>query len=161
MQSSYFPMFVDISDKNILVIGGGHIAARRVNTLLKFTRRVTVVSPDLCEELRSLVQTCTAEEICWIDREYTPDCLRGMDIVLAATDQREVNQQIVTDCRLAEQKEQRKILVNTADDKTQCDFYFPSIVQSEELTIGINSGGKSPQKVKEMRKKLQNLLKVL
>lgn len=174
MQSAYFPMFVDISDKNIVVIGGGHIAARRVNTLLKFTRELTIVSPQLCEELTELVQICSttgvksaatipcaAEGVRWIPREYTPDCLQGVDIVLAATNQREVNRKIVTDCRLLEQKEQRKILVNTADDKAQCDFYFPSVVQSEEITIGINSGGQAPQKVKEMRKKIQKMLKVL
>lgn len=156
MQSAYFPMFIDISGKNILVIGGGKIAARRVKILLKFTKSLTVVSPRLCEELRRQAETGT---IHWMHREYVPDCLSGMDIVLAATNQREVNHQIVTDCRLLEQKEQRRMLVNIADDKAQCDFYFPSVVQTEEITIGINSGGQNPKKVKKMRKNIQKMLK--
>ena len=93
MQSSYFPMFVDISDKNIVVIGGGKIAARRVNTLLMFTQRLTIVSPFLCEELQSV-----QGKIHWIPCEYTQECLRGMDIVLAATNQRVINHLIGVIC---------------------------------------------------------------
>lgn len=156
MQSSYFPMFVDISDKNIVVIGGGKIAARRVNTLLMFNQRLTIVSPFLCEELQSV-----QGKIHWIPCEYTQECLRGMDIVLAATNQREINQQVATDCRILEQKEQRRILVNIADNKKLCDFYFPGVVQADEVTIGINSGGQNPRNVKKVRKKIQEMLKDL
>ena len=81
--------------------------------------------------------------------------------MLAATNQREINQQVATDCRILEQKEQRRILVNIADNKKLCDFYFPGVVQADEVTIGINSGGQNPRNVKKVRKKIQEMLKDL
>lgn len=177
MQSAYFPLFIDISDKNILIIGGGHIAARRAETLLRFTEKLTIVSPQLNEKLSAYIKNPEKagnpkgaedpesaeafERIRWIPCVYSPQYLSGMDIVLAATDCREVNRQVAADCRVLEEKEGRRILVNTADDKSQCDFYFPSVVQNEEITIGINSGGHNPQKVKKIRKKVQEMLKFL
>lgn len=146
----YFPLFVDISDKKIVVVGGGNIAARRVRTLLYFTEDITVVSPEICEELRGLADGEKGIHI--VERSWQKEDLEGAQIVLAATDRKEINAQIVRLCR------EQQILVNTADDKSMCDFYFPSIVQKEDIVVGISSGGNSPAKVKETRLVIEEAL---
>lgn len=152
MEASYFPLFVDISNMNIFVAGGGKIAARRVNTLLAFTRNITVAAPEVCPAIRELAE---AGRITWIEDPYSVGMLEGADIVLAATDDHGVNRKIVEDCRKIEAEEQHRILVNVADDKSLCDFYFPGIVQKDDIVIGINSGGKNPGKVSRIRKKIE------
>lgn len=149
MEKRYFPMFVDISDKKIVVVGGGTVAARRVKTLLDFAEDITVVSPEICEKLRALRE---GSGLRVIERGWRQEDLAGAQIVLAATDQKEVNAKIVRYCR------EHRIPVNTADDKSLCDFYFPSIIKEDPVIIGINSGGISPAKVKETRQKLERAL---
>lgn len=151
MEKMYFPMFVDISDKKILVVGGGKIAARRVQTLLHFAGDITVVSPALCREMQNLLAVAKGVRI--LEREWSPEDLEHAQIVLAATDKKEINMQIVHLCS------KRQILVNTADDKSMCDFYFPSIIRKEDIVIGIGSGGNSPAKVKKTRLMLEEALK--
>lgn len=156
METTYFPIFMDISNMKILTVGGGRIAFRRVKTLLAFANDITVAAPEICPEMNELVQ---AGHIMWMENTYSADMLEGAGMVLAATDNHEVNRKIVADCRELEKKENRRILVNTADDKALCDFYFPSIVQKEEIVIGINSGGKNPGKVSRTRKQIEEILK--
>lgn len=149
MERPYFPMFIDLKDKKILVAGGGSIALRRVRTLLKFGADVSIVSPRLCEEL---IQLEEEGEITVELREYRTGDIDGAEIVLAATDNHEVNRRIWEECRAA------GITVNTADDRNLCDFYFPSVVMTDDTVIGINCGGMDHAKVKETRKKIEKTL---
>lgn len=151
MEKPYFPMFIDLSGKKILMVGGGGIALRRVRTLLKFRVDILVVAPKLCGGLAKLAQEgkIRAEH-----REYRDSDTEGTDIVLAATDSSEVNRHVWKVCRKA------GIPVNVADDRNLCDFYFPSVVMNEEVVIGINSGGSDPGKVKETRQKIEKLFSV-
>lgn len=149
MERPYFPMFIDLKDKKILVAGGGSIALRRVRTLLKFGADVSIVSPRLCEELTQLEEE---GEITVELREYRTGDIDGAEIVLAATDNHEVNRRIWEECRAA------GITVNTADDRKLCDFYFPSVVMTDDTVIGINCGGMDHAKVKETRKKIEKTL---
>ena len=146
MDRPYFPMFINIADKKILVAGGGTIALRRIRTLLKFGADIHVIAPELCEELTQLEEEgkIKAEH-----REYRTGDIRGAQIVLAATDDHEVNRKIWEECRAA------GIIVNVADDKELCDFYFPSVVMTDEAVIGINCGGMNHAKVKETRIKIE------
>lgn len=151
----FFPMFFDISQKNILVVGGGKIAARRIRTLLRFAERLTVLAPQFCEELLTIQKETRSQRLILIQSPFTSETenlLEYMDIVLAATNCPEVNQRIVSICR------EKQILVNTADDKHACDFYFPSVIEYGDVVIGINSGGKDPGKVKEMRGIIEEIL---
>ena len=153
MGGYYFPMFVDISTKRILVIGGGKIAARRVRTLLKFAEHIEVTAPEICDEMKEKKEVPQAvwssRKVLEEDLKDTSDFLNGADIVLTATDDRELNQKIVSACRM------RKILVNTADDKSLCDFYFPAVTEKDGVVIGMNSGGKSPKTVRKVREYLE------
>ena len=148
MERPYFPMFIDIADKKILVAGGGTIALRRIRTLLKFGADIHVIAPDLCEELTQLEEEgkITAEH-----REYRAGDIDDSQIVLAATDDHEVNRKIWEECRAA------GIIVNVADDKKLCDFYFPSVVMTDEAVIGINSGGADPSITKKIRRKIEKM----
>ena len=148
MDRPYFPMFINLTDKKILVVGGGAIALRRIRTLLKFGADIHVIAPELCKELAQLEKEgrITAEH-----REYRAGNLDGEQIVLAATDDHEVNRKIWEECRAA------GVLVNVADDKSLCDFYFPSVVITEEAVIGINSGGADPSVTKKIRRKIEEM----
>ncbi len=148
MERPYFPMFVDLTGKKVLMAGGGKIALRRVQTLRQFGAVIHVTAPELCGELLELERQgkITAER-----REYKPGDTSGYDMVLAATDSRETNRMIWEECRKS------GVTVNVADDKSLCDFYFPSVVMTENAVVGISSGGEDPSRVKELRKKIEKI----
>ena len=156
----YFPMFVDISKKKILVIGGGKIAERRVETLLKFADNITVISPEMTERL---LERAKEKRIRWIPEAIDMDdaiCAEKLikwlsadvDIVLAVTDNRVCNEQVVHICR------ERGILTNASHKKELCDFYFPAVVIKDSVTVGITSGGQSHMQVKKMREQIEAAL---
>lgn len=132
---AYFPLFVDLEGRQVLVVGGGKIAMRRVRTLLEFGCEITVVSPEVCEELW--------EKVLWKKKPYDETDLESLGnvgeasrfvFVLAAAAP-EVNEKIVCDCR------KKKIPVNNASNRDQCDFYFPGIAKDGDTVVGITSGG--------------------
>ena len=141
-QKRLFPMFVDISDWPILVVGAGKIAQRRIETLLQFASSITVVAPECSETIR---QWAKAGRICLKQRAYAPNDLDGMRLVCAATSQNAVNEEIGQECR------KRGIPVNVCSNQMLCDFHFPGVVLRKELTIGINASGKNHRKAKEAR----------
>lgn len=146
----YFPMFTDISKKKILVIGGGKIAGRRVHTLLDFAENITVVAPDICEEIEKLA----AENRIILNRKtYEREDLYDADLVVAATDKPEVNDDVYSACKCL------GITVNTASDKHKCDFHFPGVIEHEGVVIGFNAAGMDHKKTKEIREKVEVLLK--
>ena len=149
MERPYFPMFIDLTDKKILVAGGGTIALRRVRTLRKFGAHIHVVAPEFCEELGHMEEEgkITAER-----RAYRTGDIDGAQIVLAATDDHAVNRKIWEECRAA------GVIVNVADDKKLCDFYFPAVVMTGDTVIGINCGGMDHAKVKETRIKIEKVV---
>ena len=148
MERRCFPVFIDLTDKKILVAGGGSIALRRIRTLLAFGADIHVVAPKLCGGLRCLEEEgkVKAER-----REYRAGDIQEAQMVLAATDDRSVNRKIWNDCKAA------GVMVNVADDKELCDFYFPSVVLAENTVIGINSGGYDPSVTKNMRQKIEKM----
>lgn len=152
MDKMYFPMFVDLSDKKIVVAGGGNVAARRVDTLLRFAEDITVVAPMFCERLRELGGE---GRVRCIGRAYEKGDIRGADLVLAATDSGKVNRVIGEDCREEERRSGRRVFFNAADDKELCDFYFPAVVETDGVIIGINSAGRNPAEVRRVRERLQ------
>lgn len=155
MEKKYFPIFIDLSEKKIVVIGGGVIATRRVNTLLSFVEKIVVVAPKITPELQEAERL---GQILWICAKYSFEYITEADMVIAATDQPEINCRIKRDCEAAGKMNGRQILVSVIDDKELCDFYFPSIVQSEEVIVGINSGGTSPAKTKSVRRQIEDVL---
>lgn len=152
MRQPYFPMFVNLSGKKVLVVGGGRIALRRVESLLPFGASVRVVAPDICEGMGKL---CRSGRIDHLERRFEAGDVEWADIVLAATDDRAVNRLVW------ESAKKNNLPVNVADDKELCDFYFPALAMNEDLVVGVSSGGEDPARTKAARMKIEEIVKNL
>ncbi|MGL5435214.1 MAG: precorrin-2 dehydrogenase/sirohydrochlorin ferrochelatase family protein, partial [Lachnospiraceae bacterium] len=146
----YFPLFVNLENRNILFVGAGEIASRRVAVLKDFGARITVVAPSGTEQLAALEQCA---EITWKHRVFMSEDLDGCDIVFAATNDTGQNDQIAGACR------DRKILVNHAGDRHQSDFYFPGIARDGQVVAGVTTSGSNHRLAGEITQKLQQWLK--
>ncbi len=143
--AEWFPMFVNINDRNIAVIGAGKIARRRIETLLKFSCNLRIVSKEIPEEIKQLVQNYRNRNeragqnrsVELLEKEFEIADLAGADLVLAATNDRKLNQHIGIQCR------ERGMLINVADAKEECDFYFPGVIMQGSLIAGVTAQGKS------------------
>jgi siroheme synthase-like protein len=148
----YFPMFIDLSDKNILVVGGGNIATRRVLTLFYFTRNITVVAPKMTQELQEMGKT---GKITIHLRPVKRTDFEGIYMVIAATDDRKLNDEIYRLCK------NDGIYVNIASDREKCDFYFPGIYMQDEMVVGITASGVDHKKARRIREEIQKVLEKL
>lgn len=142
----YYPICLDIRDRCCLVVGGGSVGTRKVKTLLDCGARVTVVSPDISERLEELARH---ERVELKQRAYRAGDLKGMFLVVGATDDENLNRQISRDA------EKLNLLCNIADRPEICNFILPSIVHRGDLTISISTSGKSPAMAKKLRKELE------
>jgi precorrin-2 dehydrogenase/sirohydrochlorin ferrochelatase len=141
----YYPVHLDIRGRNCLVVGGGAVGTRQVETLLACGARVTVVSPAVGEALGGLA----AKGAITLRRgDYAPEDLAGMFLVIGATDDEALNRRISADA------ERRQILCNIADRPEVCNFILPSILQRGDLTITVSTSGKSPAFAKKLRRSL-------
>jgi len=125
----YFPLFVDLSGRRVVVYGGGKVAARRVGTLVQFGPELTVIAPEIAPEIRRVPGVVFREEM------FDPLCAPQADLALAATDDPAVNREIVRLYR------GRRALVNSASDPAACDFQFPAVIIRDPLVAGVNAGG--------------------
>ena len=151
--NAFFPLFMDLSDKTVAVVGGGRIASRRIRTLLPFCRKIRVIAPELQESLSELF-TSSREGCCsltWEKDFYRKDYLRDAFLVLACTDDPLLNS------RICEEAKKAGAFVNNCSDKSQCDFYFPGIVRKDPVVIGITAGGKDHALAKRVREELEGL----
>lgn len=146
----YFPLFVDLEHKPVVVVGGGRVATRRVKTLLNFTRDIHVVAPEMTHELLELGK---AGYIKTSLRPCKRTDLRDAYMVLAATNDGKVDDDVYRICK------EEGIYVNIAGDKEKCDFHFPGIVTFEEMTIGINASGVDHAKARRVREEIEKTLK--
>ena len=145
----WFPLFVDLSGKKIVVVGGGRIALRRIRTLTPFTEKVTVVSPELHPDLLPLEE---AGRLTVLRRPYAPADIEGAALVLAATDNKEVNEAVYADCK------RLGIPVNVSSDRHKSDFYFPGIARKGSFVAGVTAGGKDHAGAKKLTEAIRELL---
>ena len=143
---AFFPFFIDIADKKILIAGGGNVALRKAQKLLQYGADITVTAPEICAELERL------DGVTLIRRGFTDSDADGAFAVIAATDDRALNSHIYELCT------RRNILVNTVDDPENCGFYFPALVREGNVTIGISTGGTAPAFAKFVREKVEDEL---
>lgn len=144
-----FPLFVDLTEKKVLVVGAGTIASRRIETLLAFCDRLVVVAPQAGEKVRRYGRD---GRLTLLEKRFAPEDLDGCFLVLAATDDRALNEEIYRECH------RRGIWANDCSDKRFCDFHFPGIVCSGELTVGINASGSNHRRAKEARVMIERSL---
>lgn len=143
-------MFVELEGKKAVVVGAGTIGARRIKALWEFGACVTVVAPEISGSVEKLWKE---EVICCRLRAAEKKDLEGAFLVVAATDQREVNHQIFEWCKEA------GILVNVADKKEECSFYFPGLAREGSLTAGVCANGKDHRLAKQAAKEIRMLFK--
>jgi precorrin-2 dehydrogenase / sirohydrochlorin ferrochelatase len=145
----YYPVFLDLAGKPVVVIGGGTIAHQKMENLVAAAAEVTVVSPDLNPEMQALKDEGRFRHI---EREYEPGDLEGYDLAFVATDDRSANETVWKEGR------ERKIWVNAVDDIPNCDFIMPGIVRKGELIIAISTSGLSPAIARKVREDLEEFL---
>lgn len=146
-----FPLFFDLTDKPVLVVGAGTIASRRAGVLAEFGARLLVVAPDGCETMEKLARELPGR-VRWLRRAYEESDLEGAALVLAATDDPAVNTSVAQECR------RRGIPVNHAGDKAQSDFYFPGIARKGSLVVGVTASGSDHKLARRVTEELRGWL---
>jgi len=148
-QFPWYPIYIDIENRGVVIIGGGNVCARKAETMMKYGARVTVVSPAFTEEIE---QWASDGKLTTRQKAYDESDLEGANIVIASTDDQSVNEQIAADCR------RRRIPVNVVDVTPLCEFIVPAIVESGSIQIAVSTGGKSPAIARTLKEDLQRLI---
>ena len=145
----FFPIYLNLTGKRVVVIGGGEVAERKVAALSDTGAEITVVSPALTLQLLSLANS---NAIRWQNRSYVRGDCAGATLVFSATDDPETSRAVWEEATTA------RILVNTADQPTLCDFIMPAVVRRGDLAVAISTGGASPALAATLREKLSEEL---
>lgn len=148
----YYPVFLNLNDKNAVVIGGGKVAERKVLALIKVGAFVKVISPDITKTIERLRKK---RLLIHIKRHYRKEDLKNAFIVIAGTSSAKTNTKITQDARHLRNKPQQ--LINVIDTPSEGNFIAPSIVKRGPLTIAISTEGCSPAVAKTIRKELEKL----
>ena len=145
----YFPLFLDARKLNVLIVGAGEVAARKLELIMKTPATITVVAPWVCDTVKQLAQN---EKVTLVEREFENSDLTHKDMVFIATDKGDVNQHIHDVARA------NKVLVNVVDNTPLCQFITPSIVDRSPIVIAMSSGGVAPVLLRYLRQKLETVL---
>ena len=141
-----FPMFIDLTGKRVVLVGGGTIAARRIASLRLFGCQIEVIAPEL---------KCSAQGLTWHPRAYVPGDLQGACLAIAATDDRQVNHAV------GQEAGQLGIPVSVADCEEECTFYFPAVCTGENVIAGVVSDGKDHHRTARAAKAIRRALEEL
>jgi siroheme synthase-like protein len=142
----YYPIYLDIEERPVLIIGGGEVCARKGETMLRYGARVTIVSPAFTDEIE---RWAAAGEVTLRRKLYEEADLDGAAIVIASTDDPCINARIARDCR------RRRIPVNVVDVTHLCEFIVPAVVETGSIQIAISTGGKSPALARTLKEDLK------
>src|SRR3954447_8361607 len=142
----YYPVFLDLKDRPVLVVGAGKVALRKTRGLLDAGARVTVVAPEALPDFDDL-------PVRLLRRAFRAADLAGVVLVFAATNDRQVNH------RIGIAAKGRGVFANIADSAGECAFIVPARVNRGEVQVAISTGGKSPRVASELRRKLDAILR--
>lgn len=146
----YLPLFIKADASfPVLVIGGGEIAAAKTEALATVDTQVEVISKELGE---AVIELCKAHHYPYTQAAYHPSQIEGKRVVIAATDDDAVNEQIAKDCRA------RGILVNVVDNPPLCDFIFPALIRRDSLQIAVSTSGVAPVLARMIKQTLETLI---
>jgi precorrin-2 dehydrogenase/sirohydrochlorin ferrochelatase len=145
----YYPIYIDIEDHAVLIVGGGTVCARKAETMMRYGARVTIVSPEITDEIAAWER----EGGLAVQRKmYAESDLDGASMVIASTDDQCVNARVARDCR------RRRIPVNVVDVTHLCEFIVPAIVEKGSIQIAVSTGGKSPAIARTLKEELQRTI---
>lgn len=145
----YFPIFLKLQDKPCLVVGGGTVAARKTKQLLSAGAKVTVVAPEIESSLNKLKQS---DQLHHLQQSYDDNCLQEMELVIAATDDMQLNSNIAEQARL------KNILVNVVNNPESGAFIMPSVIDRDPVIVAVSTGGASPVLARLLRARLESLI---
>ena len=140
----YFPMMIDLQGKLVLIVGGGKTASRRAHTLLRCGAVIHAVSPDFSPDFPKDSRRLT--------RSFSPNDIHpGLALVIAATNSRTVNR-LVRDTAHA-----LRIPVNVCDSQAECDFFFPSLINRDNVAASVCTAGLSPSLTRKLSDRLRKV----
>ncbi|QCJ69196.1 uroporphyrinogen-III C-methyltransferase [Providencia heimbachae] len=145
----YLPLFVDLRSRKVVLIGGGVVAARKAELLIKANAALVVISPSLCSQLEEEYQQ---NKFIWQQENYQPNHLDDAYLVIAATDDELLNEKVFHDANV------RKIFINVVDNQPLCSFIVPSIIDRSPVIVAVSSGGTAPVLARLLREKLETML---
>ncbi len=150
-KNQLYPIFLKVSQLNVLIVGGGEVALEKLSFLLKSSpnAKVALIAKDFSKEI---IELATKHNILYMQRPYSSNILYKQHLVIAATNDPEVNREIYLDAK------QKQLLVNVADTPDLCDFYLGGIVTKGHIKIAISTNGKSPTMAKRLRQFFEQVL---
>jgi siroheme synthase-like protein len=145
----YFPIFLDARYINAIVIGGGDVAARKIELLLKTTTNISVMSEQLSISVERLIET---HKLHWLKHNYEAGHIENANLIIAATNNTEVNQAVAAEAT------QFKLLVNVVDQPELCTYITPAIIDRDPILIAMSSSGSAPILLRMLREQIEKTL---
>ncbi|MBH2565045.1 uroporphyrinogen-III C-methyltransferase [Serratia marcescens] len=145
----YLPIFADLKQRPVLVVGGGDVAARKVDLLQRAGAEIRIVAQSLSPELEQQRQR---GQLLWLGKTFDPQQLDDVFLAIAATDDNALNAAVFAEA------DKRRVLANVVDDQPRCSFIFPSIIDRSPLVVAVSSSGQAPVLARLLREKLEALL---
>jgi len=146
---AYFPAFIKLDNKKILIVGGGYIAYEKLEHLLDFTQDIFVIASEFSDEMMSRIEK---ENLGFLKRTYVKGDIKEYAVVIVAVDD------IPLQSEIFEESKEYNCLCNSVDSVDYCDFIFPSYIKKDDLTIAISTSGASPAMAKHLKLYLKNLI---
>ncbi|SFP76490.1 precorrin-2 dehydrogenase/sirohydrochlorin ferrochelatase family protein [Hydrogenimonas thermophila] len=146
---AYFPAFINLNNKKVLLVGAGNIAGEKLEKLLIFTKNITVIAPEVSDKVKILVEE---NRLTLHKRKYLQKDIESFSVVIVAVDDLSMQKEIYEECQ------KHNILCNSVDSVEYCDFIFPSYIKKGSLTIAISTSGSSPSVAKYLRLAIENLI---
>ncbi|MEA3370062.1 MAG: bifunctional precorrin-2 dehydrogenase/sirohydrochlorin ferrochelatase [Campylobacterota bacterium] len=146
---AYFPAFLKLDNKKILIVGGGYIAYEKLDHLLDFTKDISVIALDLSDDMSKGIKE---NNLHFEKRSYKTGDIKDFAVVIVAVDDIPLQAEIFAESKLY------NCLCNSVDSVDYCDFIFPSYIKKDDLTIAVSTSGASPAMAKHLRMYLQNLI---
>jgi uroporphyrin-III C-methyltransferase/precorrin-2 dehydrogenase/sirohydrochlorin ferrochelatase len=143
---SLLPLFIDIKNKPCLIVGGGKIAARKLKMLCKAEADITIIAPNICNEIKEL---CETHSLTTCLREFSDTDVTSQSLIIAATNDALLNKHI------SNLSKQKNILINVADNFKQGDVVLPSVIDRDPIQIAVTTGGASPVLARLLRRNLE------
>jgi len=145
-KSSYFPAFIKLDDKKILLVGGGNIAYEKLTKLLDFTKNIEIIAPEISKDILTLI---ALHNLNYSKLEYIKGDIKECALVVVAVDDLALQKEIFIE------SQDYKCLCNAVDSVAYCDFIFPSYIKEDDLTVAISTSGASPAFAKHFKRYLK------
>ena len=145
----YFPLFADLKGRAVLLVGAGEVATRKADSLLQAGADIRVVARELAP---AFLDWQNEGRIQWLAREFQPEHLQDVFLVVSATGDAEVDSQVFKAAQA------RHLLCNTVDDPQRCSFITPAVIDRSPIQVAISSSGTSPVLIRHWRQRIEALL---